>query len=143
MSVATAATAPSCTDHALLVPLGHFAAGIGLLAALERVPIKMKTIDHRPGEKLAELEAHILAGGMPAWGPHGLNALPGRTGRPGRSRTGPPAPSGRGRGAPPGGCGTGAGGVRRGAGRPGDAQHAAADPAGAGAGRSGAPAHLS
>ena len=64
MSVATAALSPSVTDHALLVPLGHFASRIGLLAALERVPFPMKTVAHRPGEKLAELEAHILAGGM-------------------------------------------------------------------------------
>lgn len=52
------------TEHGLLVPLGHFAAQIGLLAALQRVPFKMKTVDHRPGDKLAELLAHVLAGGM-------------------------------------------------------------------------------
>jgi Transposase DDE domain group 1 len=52
------------TEHALLVPLGHFAGQIGLLAALQRVPFPMKTVDHRPGDKLAELLAHILAGGM-------------------------------------------------------------------------------
>lgn len=52
------------TEHALLVPLGHFAAQIGLLDALHRVPFPMKTVDHSPGDKLAELLAHILAGGM-------------------------------------------------------------------------------
>ncbi len=67
MSVATShapADAPTLTDHALLVPLGHFAAQIGLHDALARVPVKMKTINHSPGEKLAELLAHLLAGGM-------------------------------------------------------------------------------
>src|SRR2546427_1799551 len=73
MSVATAALSPSVTDHALLVPLGHFAARIGLLDALERVPVKMKTVEHSPGEKLAELGAHILAGGMHI---HELEASP-------------------------------------------------------------------
>jgi hypothetical protein len=52
------------TEHALLVPLGHFAAQIGVLEALQRVPFRMKTITHRPGDKLGALLAHILAGGM-------------------------------------------------------------------------------
>jgi hypothetical protein len=52
------------TEHALLVPLGHFAAQIGVLEALQHVPFRMKTITHRPGDKLGELLAHILAGGM-------------------------------------------------------------------------------
>jgi hypothetical protein len=73
MRVAPAAPSPTVTDHALLVPLGHFAAQIGVLAALERVPVKMKTVAHRPGAKLAELEAHILAGGMHI---HELEASP-------------------------------------------------------------------
>src|SRR5712692_7386441 len=55
---------PILTEHALLVPLGRFAQQLGLLEALDRVPIKMKTIDHSPGDKLAELLLHILAGGM-------------------------------------------------------------------------------
>jgi hypothetical protein len=46
------------------VPLGHFAAQLGVRAAFERVPIKMKTVAHSPGDKLGELLAHILAGGM-------------------------------------------------------------------------------
>jgi hypothetical protein len=33
-------------------------------ALLNRIPLKMKTIDHGPGDKLAELFVHILAGGM-------------------------------------------------------------------------------
>lgn len=52
------------TEHALLVPFGRFAHQIGLIAALDRVPITMKTIDHSPGDKLAELFVHLLAGGM-------------------------------------------------------------------------------
>lgn len=52
------------TEHGLLVPLGHFAAQIGLRAALQRVPIPMKTVVHSPGDKLAELLVHVLAGGM-------------------------------------------------------------------------------
>jgi hypothetical protein len=43
---------------------GRFARQIGLIAALDRIPLTMKTIDHSPGDKLAELFAHILAGGM-------------------------------------------------------------------------------
>ncbi len=73
MSVASDGTAPRLTDHALLVPLGHFAAQIGLLDALERVPFKMKTVAHSPGDKLGELLAHLLAGGMHV---HELDASP-------------------------------------------------------------------
>jgi len=64
MSVTSPPPAPVLTEHALLVPFGRFAQQIGLVAALERVPFKMKTIDHSPGDKLAELLTHILAGGM-------------------------------------------------------------------------------
>lgn len=64
MSVASPSPSPILTEHALLVPFGRFAQQIGLLQALERVPFKMKTIDHSPGDKLAELLLHILAGGM-------------------------------------------------------------------------------
>lgn len=62
MSVAD--SPPLMTEHALLLPLGRFARQIGVLAALDRIPIAMKTADHSPGDKLAELFAHILAGGM-------------------------------------------------------------------------------
>lgn len=64
MSVANPGPAASLTEHALLVPFGRFAAQIGLIEALHRVPFKMKTIDHSPGDKLTELLVHILAGGM-------------------------------------------------------------------------------
>jgi hypothetical protein len=52
------------TEHGLLVAFGRLADQIGLREAFARVPIKMKTIDHSPADKLAELLAHILAGGM-------------------------------------------------------------------------------
>lgn len=52
------------TEHGLLVPFGSLAQAIGLREALGRVPFKMKTIDHSPGDKLVELLVHILAGGM-------------------------------------------------------------------------------
>jgi hypothetical protein len=64
MSVASSPPSPILTEHALLVPFGRFAQQIGLVEALDRVPFKMKTIDHRPGDKLTELLVHILAGGM-------------------------------------------------------------------------------
>jgi len=55
---------PVMTEHALLVPFGRFAHQLGLITALDRIPLTMKTIDHSPGDKLAELFVHILAGGM-------------------------------------------------------------------------------
>lgn len=56
--------APVVTEHALLVPCGQFAEKFGLIDALNRVPFKMKTVDHTPGDKLIELLIHILGGGM-------------------------------------------------------------------------------
>ncbi|HEX2185968.1 MAG TPA: transposase [Chloroflexota bacterium] len=64
MSVASAPPTVATTEHGLLVPLGTWAQQIGLVTALGRVPFKMKTVDHGPGDKLAELLVHILAGGM-------------------------------------------------------------------------------
>jgi hypothetical protein len=52
------------TDHALLVAYGSFAEQVGLLDALEQLPFKMKTVSHSPEDKVAELLAHILRGGM-------------------------------------------------------------------------------
>ena len=52
------------TEHGLLVAFGRLAEQIGLREALARVPVKMKTIEHSPADKLVELLAHILAGGM-------------------------------------------------------------------------------
>ncbi len=66
------------TEHGLLVAFGRLAQQIGLREAFARVPIKMKTIEHSPADKLAELLAHILAGGMHLQelrgGPHPLVA---------------------------------------------------------------------
>lgn len=52
------------TEHGLLVAFGRLAEQVGLREAFGRVPIKMKTVEHSPADKLAELLAHILAGGM-------------------------------------------------------------------------------
>lgn len=52
------------TEHGLLVAYGRFAQQTGLIEALERLPSRMKTIEHSPEDKAAELLAHILAGGM-------------------------------------------------------------------------------
>jgi hypothetical protein len=64
MSVASSEPQMEETEHALLVPLGQFAQAIGLIEALRRVPFPMKTVQHRPGDKLATVLIHILAGGM-------------------------------------------------------------------------------
>jgi len=64
MSVTDADQTVVETEHALLVAYGRFAQQIGLADALERIPFKMKTIDHRPQDKTVELLAHLLAGGM-------------------------------------------------------------------------------
>jgi hypothetical protein len=55
---------PIVTEHGILVPLGHFAAQVGLLDALERIPFAMKTVVHSPSDKLAEVICHICGGGM-------------------------------------------------------------------------------
>jgi hypothetical protein len=52
------------TEHGLLVAYGRFAEQIGLPEALEMVPFGMKTVEHSPQDKTAELLAHLLAGGM-------------------------------------------------------------------------------
>ena len=64
MSVATPGPSSMLTEHALLVSFGQFAAQIGLLEALKRVPFPMKTVAQSPGDTLTELLVHILAGGM-------------------------------------------------------------------------------
>lgn len=51
-------------EHGLLVAYGRFAEQIELLDALQRLPLKMKTVEHSPADKAAELLAHILSGGM-------------------------------------------------------------------------------
>ncbi len=78
MSVPSGQSAVAMTEHGLLVAFGQLADQIGLREAFARVPVKMKTIDHSPADKLAELLAHILAGGMHLQelrtGPHPLVA---------------------------------------------------------------------
>src|SRR5215210_4743343 len=78
MSVPSGQPAVATTEHGLLVAFGQLADQIGLREAFARVPVKMKTIDHSPADKLAELLAHILAGGMHLQelrsGPHPLVA---------------------------------------------------------------------
>lgn len=64
MSVTELGSQWAVTQHGLLVPLGRFADRIGLIGAIEQVPFGMKTVDHSPADKVCELLAHILAGGM-------------------------------------------------------------------------------
>lgn len=64
MSVAEMPPEMTTTEHALLIPLGHFSRSIGLPEAFARVPITMKTVKHSPADKVAQLFVHILAGGM-------------------------------------------------------------------------------
>src|SRR5262245_16381016 len=64
MSAAGPGPMVAVTEHGLLVSFGRLAGHVGLIDALGRVPIEMKTVDHSPGDKLVELLVHILAGGM-------------------------------------------------------------------------------
>jgi hypothetical protein len=50
------------TSHAMLVPWGMYAQDIGLVEALEGVPISQRTRDHTPQTKLIEFLVSILAG---------------------------------------------------------------------------------
>jgi len=50
------------TSHAMLVPWGLFAQGIGLVEILEGVPIPQRTRDHTPQTKLIEFLVSILMG---------------------------------------------------------------------------------
>jgi len=54
--------APVLTSHAMLVPWGIFAQRIGLVRALEAVPIPQRSRDHLPQTKLIEFLVAILAG---------------------------------------------------------------------------------
>ncbi|MBI3966303.1 MAG: transposase [Chloroflexi bacterium] len=54
----------SVSEHGLLVALGGFAQQVGVPAAMERVAVPMKTVEHSPGEKLTELLVHLLGGGQ-------------------------------------------------------------------------------
>lgn len=50
------------THHAMLVAWGEFAHSIGLIQAIERVPLHQKTVTHRPQTKVLEFLVAILAG---------------------------------------------------------------------------------
>lgn len=50
------------TQHALLIPWGQFAQEIGLVAGIEAVNLKQKTVEHAPQTKVLEFLVAILAG---------------------------------------------------------------------------------
>ncbi len=50
------------TQHALLVPWGHFAREIGLLSGIEAVQINQKVYEHTPQAKVIEFLVAILSG---------------------------------------------------------------------------------
>lgn len=50
------------TQHALLVAWGHYAQEIGLLEQLTTVPIRQKSVIHKPHQKLTEFLCGILSG---------------------------------------------------------------------------------
>jgi hypothetical protein len=50
------------TQHALLVPWGHFAKEIGLLAGLEAIQLSQKVYEHTPQAKVIEFLVAILSG---------------------------------------------------------------------------------
>jgi hypothetical protein len=50
------------TQHALLVPWGHFAREIGLLSGIEAAKINQKVYEHTPQAKVLEFLVAILSG---------------------------------------------------------------------------------
>jgi hypothetical protein len=50
------------THRAMLVAWGEFAQSIGLILAVESVPLHQKTVTHRPQTKILEFFVAILAG---------------------------------------------------------------------------------
>jgi len=50
------------THHAMLVAWGQFAQSIGLIQAVDDVPLHQKTVVHRPQTKILEFFVTILAG---------------------------------------------------------------------------------
>jgi hypothetical protein len=64
MSLAQQNRSWEVTEHGLLVAYGRFARQIGLVDAIEQIPIEMKTVVHSPADKVVELLCHILMGGM-------------------------------------------------------------------------------
>jgi hypothetical protein len=52
----------SLTDHAMLVAWGQYAHGLGLIKAIEAIPLDQKTVDHSPQGKVLEFLVTILGG---------------------------------------------------------------------------------
>ena len=52
----------SLTDHAMLVAWGQYAHGIGLIEAIEAIPLDQKTVEHSPQRKVLEFLVAILGG---------------------------------------------------------------------------------
>jgi hypothetical protein len=50
------------TQHALLIPWGHFARGIGLVSGIEAVKLSQKVYEHTPQAKVVEFLVAILSG---------------------------------------------------------------------------------
>jgi hypothetical protein len=50
------------TQHALLIPLGHFAQEIGLISGIEAVKLRQKVYDHTPQAKVLEFLVAVLSG---------------------------------------------------------------------------------
>jgi hypothetical protein len=50
------------THHAMLVAWGEFAHSVGLIQEIESVPLRQKTVTHRPQTKILEFLVAILAG---------------------------------------------------------------------------------
>jgi hypothetical protein len=50
------------TQHALLIPWGHFARGIGLLSGIEAIRLSQKVYEHTPQAKVIEFLVAILSG---------------------------------------------------------------------------------
>ena len=50
------------TQHALLIPWGHFAQEIGLIAGLEAVKLSQKVYEHTPQAKVLEFFVALLSG---------------------------------------------------------------------------------
>ena len=50
------------TQHALLVPWGHFAQEIGLLSGIEAIKLNQKVYEHTPQAKVIEFLVAILSG---------------------------------------------------------------------------------
>jgi hypothetical protein len=52
----------SLTDHAMLVAWGQYAHGLGLIEAIEAIPLEQKTVDHSPQRKVLEFLVAVLGG---------------------------------------------------------------------------------